>query len=46
MREKANKNDIDDVGKEDEFDILIQYAKEWIGGDGMTKTKYLYQQRG
>ena len=36
--EEAHKHGIDKVGKEDEFDVLIQYENEWIGGDGMTKT--------
>ena len=36
--EEANKNDIDELNKEDEFDIFRQYTKEWIGGDGITKT--------
>ena len=26
------------MGKDDKFDISIQCAKDWVGGDGMTKT--------
>ena len=35
--EDAHKHGIDQVGEEDEFDVLIQCQKEG-GGDGMTKT--------